>query len=54
MKAPFFQQILGSIADAGRELLGLRHGRERESCMVALCRDLLSQKGEAVGDSTGA
>lgn len=49
MKAPFFQQILGSIADAGRELLDLRHGREREKGMMALCRDLLSQKGEASG-----
>ena len=49
MKAPFFQQILDSIADAGRELLDRRQGREREHGITALCRDLLSQKGEASG-----
>ena len=40
-------QLLISIADAGRDLLRLRGNRRRD--IVALCRDLLSTRGEASG-----
>ncbi len=61
MRAVRLNQVLNSIADRGRELLELRRGSapERgstpeqgdtpESSIGRLCRDLLSQRGEALG-----
>ena len=46
----FFRTFLSSIADAGRELLDGRLGREAKSSdMRSLCADLITQKGEALG-----
>lgn len=46
----FFRNFLSSIADAGRELLEGRQGRyARPADMRALCSDLITQKGEALG-----
>ncbi len=47
MRASLVNQFLISIADAGRDLLRLRSNRRRD--IVALCRDLLSTRGEASG-----
>lgn len=44
----FFQSFLTNIADAGRELLERGNKRVRPK-LAALCEDLLSQKGEALG-----
>lgn len=49
MRAPIFQQVLDSIADAGRDLVNLRRGPNALKTIIALCGDLLSQKGEASG-----
>lgn len=54
MRKELFQNALNSIADAGREILNRRslvendHG-EAEIEISQLCRDLLSEKGEALG-----
>lgn len=46
----FFRTFLSSIADAGRELLDGRLGRDAKSGdMRTLCSDLITQKGEALG-----
>jgi len=46
----FFRTFLSSIADAGRELLDGRAGRAtKPGDMAALCSDLITQKGEALG-----
>lgn len=43
---PLLQSFITSIADAGRDLLD---GRRSQRGLEALCRDLLSQRGEALG-----
>ena len=48
MRVSMVDQLLTSIADAGRELLRNRLGRGRRG-IEALCRDLLSTRGEASG-----
>ena len=48
MRASMVNQLLTSIADAGRELMRNRLGRGRRG-IEALCRDLLSTRGEASG-----
>ena len=46
----FFRTFLSSIADAGRELLDGRQGRDvKPADMRVLCSDLITQKGEALG-----
>ncbi len=46
----FFRTFLNSIADAGREILDGRSGRSaKPGDMSALCSDLITQKGEALG-----
>lgn len=46
----FFRTFISSIADAGRELLDGRPGRGSKSTDInALCADLITQKGEALG-----
>ncbi|OEJ66750.1 malonyl-CoA decarboxylase [Magnetovibrio blakemorei] len=46
----FFRTFLSTIADAGRELLDVHQGRNAKSGDVkALCSDLITQKGEALG-----
>lgn len=46
----FFRTFLNSIAEAGRELLDGRSGRgARSDDVAALCADLITQKGEALG-----
>ena len=46
----FFRTFLSSIADAGRELLDGRPGRNTKSNdLVSFCSDLITQKGEALG-----
>lgn len=49
MAPTFVSQLFNSIADTGRELLDLRGGKKRGSGIKELCRDLLTQKGEASG-----
>jgi len=44
----FFQSFLNNIADAGRELLDRGNKRARPD-LAGMCKDLLSQKGEALG-----
>ncbi|MEM7653782.1 MAG: malonyl-CoA decarboxylase family protein, partial [Pseudomonadota bacterium] len=48
MRPTFVQTLLNSIADAGRELLDLGGGSQRDT-LETLCRALLSQRGEASG-----
>lgn len=48
MRQSMVNQLLTSIADAGRDLLRNRLGRGRRG-IEALCRDLLSTRGEASG-----
>lgn len=46
----FFRTFISSIADAGRELLDGRPGRgSKPADIQALCADLITQKGEALG-----
>lgn len=46
----FFRTFLSSIADAGRELLDGRQGRNVKPADIhVLCSDLITQKGEALG-----
>ncbi|WP_169569600.1 malonyl-CoA decarboxylase [Sneathiella limimaris] len=49
MRQTFVSQILNSIADAGRDLLDRGNGKSRSHSMEGLCRDLLTQRGEASG-----
>jgi malonyl-CoA decarboxylase len=49
MSPTFVSQIFNSIADTGRELLDLGTGKSRNHSIEGLCRDLLTQKGEASG-----
>ncbi len=55
MRREIFQNALNSIADAGREILNLRSlsgnrtQSETEVGISQLCKELLSQKGEALG-----
>ena len=48
MKVPSLQAFLSGIADAGRELIS-GEGRAGASDLPGLCRDLVSQRGEALG-----
>ncbi len=46
----FFRTFISSIADAGRELLDGRSGRDAKAGEIpTLCSDLITQKGEALG-----
>ena len=46
----FFRTFINSVADAGRELLDGRQGRDVKPADIrALCSDLITQKGEALG-----
>lgn len=49
MAPTFVTQLFNSIADTGRELLDLGNGKSRNHSIKGLCRDLLTQKGEASG-----
>ncbi|WP_417784002.1 malonyl-CoA decarboxylase [Terasakiella pusilla] len=55
MRAELFHNVLNSIADAGRDILNRRTVAanqvtcEAEKTLSQLCRDLLSEKGEALG-----
>ena len=49
MNQPFVQSVLGSIAKAGIGLLERHTGKPGVDKLVALCQDLLSEKGEASG-----
>ena len=55
MNASFFQDLLGSIAERGRSLIERSGGRPaglaaaQPATLEALCRDLLSGRGEASG-----
>lgn len=49
MAPTFVSQLFNSIADTGRELLDLGSGKSRNHSIQGLCRDLLTQKGEASG-----
>jgi malonyl-CoA decarboxylase len=49
MAPTFVSQLFNSIADTGRDLLDLRGGKKRGHGIKEVCRDLLTQKGEASG-----
>jgi malonyl-CoA decarboxylase len=49
MRQTLVGQIFNSIADAGRELLDLGAGKSRNLSIEGVCRDLLTQRGEALG-----
>ena len=49
MRQTFVGQIFNSIADAGRDLLDLGAGKSRSHSIEGVCRDLLTQRGEASG-----
>ncbi|MEX1035798.1 MAG: malonyl-CoA decarboxylase [Sneathiella sp.] len=49
MAPTFVTHLFNSIADTGRELLDLRGDKKRNNSIKGLCRDLLTQKGEASG-----
>jgi len=49
MRQTFVTQILNSIADAGRDLLDRGPGKSRSHTIEGVCRDLLTQRGEASG-----
>lgn len=49
MRQTFVSQLFNSIADAGRDLLDRGAGKSRSHTMEGLCRDLLTQRGEASG-----
>ena len=49
MRASMVNHLWASIADAGRDLLRGRLGGSRRRGIEALCRDLLSTKGDASG-----
>lgn len=43
------QKLFNSIADVGRDLLDIGAGKGRDHSINALCRDLVTQRGEASG-----
>ncbi len=49
MSSQWFQNIIDSIADKGRELLGLDNSTTQQGNIIALCRQLLAGRGEASG-----
>lgn len=49
MRQTLVGQIFNSIADAGRDLLDLGSGKQKNQTIETICRDLLTQKGEASG-----
>jgi malonyl-CoA decarboxylase len=49
MPSSMLDQLWTSIADAGRDLVRNRLGGRRRTTIQALCRDLLSTRGEASG-----
>ena len=49
MRSRYLARLWHSIADRGREILALRHPGRKPQTIEALCRDLLSGKGEASG-----
>ena len=49
MRQTLVGQIFNSIADAGRDLLDLGPGKQKNQTIETICRDLLTQKGEASG-----
>ena len=49
MQPKSLSQIWDSIADRGREILARRRGDSAVRGIESLCRDLLSERGEASG-----
>lgn len=49
MNSHWFQNVIDSIAERGRELLGLEHDAANKQNLRALCQQLLSGQGEASG-----
>ncbi|GLQ06740.1 malonyl-CoA decarboxylase [Sneathiella chinensis] len=49
MRQTFVSQLFNSIADAGRDLLDRGNNKPRNQTIEGLCRDLMTQKGEASG-----
>ncbi len=49
MRQTFVSHIFNSIADAGRDLLDRGAGKSRSHTIAGVCRDLLTQRGEASG-----
>ncbi|MBL4907252.1 MAG: malonyl-CoA decarboxylase [Sneathiella sp.] len=49
MRQTFVSQIFNSIADAGRDLLDRGAGKSRSHSIEGVCRDLITQRGEASG-----
>lgn len=49
MKNPWFQNVIESIAERGRDLLGLDSGEVNKLNLHALCQQLLAGQGEASG-----
>ncbi len=49
MNQHLVQSVFGSIAKAGLDLLERRTGKPSTAKLVSLCKDLLSEKGEASG-----
>jgi len=49
LKTHWFQSAIDSIAERGRELLGLEHTDENKNNLYPLCQQLLTSQGEASG-----
>ncbi len=49
MKSLWLERVIDSVADRGRELLGLRGANKSAASIEKLCLALLSEKGEASG-----
>lgn len=49
MKSLWLEHVIDSVADRGRELLNLKSSEKTAADIEALCRALLSEKGEASG-----
>ncbi|WP_169545898.1 malonyl-CoA decarboxylase [Sneathiella aquimaris] len=49
MRQTFVSNLFNSIADAGRDLLDRGAGKSRSHSIAGVCRDLLTQRGEASG-----
>ncbi len=49
MKGHWFQTVIDSIAERGRELLGLQHDAVNKRQLLDLCQQLLRGQGEASG-----
>lgn len=49
MRQTFVSHLFNSIADAGRDLLDRGAGKTRSHSIEGVCRDLLTQRGEASG-----